>query len=671
MQFFRPLFLILLLASAGAAATSKPEHSAAARRAKPPNIILITLDTTRADRMGFLGSDHGLTPNLDVLAKHSVVFTRAYAQVPLTTPSHAALLTGTYPEFNHVEDLGTPLAKDLPYLPDLLHKHGYHTAAFIGAQVLDSQLLAAGFERGFDVYDSDFHQREPGEDRYTTIERRAEDVANRAMGWLSRHQQGPFFIWMHFYDPHEPYDPPEPFKSHFAAEPYDGEIAYTDSVLGSVLEVLQRHGFYSSCVIAVAADHGEAFGEHGEQHHGMFLYDETIHVPFLLKLPGERLAGKRVDERVALAAMAPTLLEVAGVAAPATMQTHSLLALAETPKNDEKGTKKLREEQPIYSETNYNHRTFGWAVLRSWREGKYLYVEAPKRELYDQTSDHGANHNIAATSQATADTLQAQLESFWKKNSTGDATPPTLNQSQEATLRALGYLPGSNSNKARELAAVDPKDKVQVGAKFHHALTSKDEDRYDDAIADLEDVIRMEPDLAGAYLELGGVYALRNQYDLALPMLRKAAEIMPDSGSAHFQLGWVLVRMHQWDAALPEMRAAVACTPQSFLFHLDLASVLTQQKKISEAKDEYEKALTIRPDDFEANFFYGQLLLREGRADAALPRLTQAAKSNPESADVHHLLAEAYEKLGRAIDASEERKKATQLKAQPSQQGPQ
>src|SRR5271163_1785673 len=189
-------------------------QNGASSSAKPINIILITIDTARADRMGFLGSQRGLTPNLDALAKESVVFTRAYAQVPMTTPSHAALLTGTYPQYNHVGDLADPLRTDLPYLPDILHQHGYHTAAFVGALVLDPKSGAApGFDRGFDVYDAGFHNSKPGEDRYQSLERRAEDVANRAMGWLSQHQQTPFFIWLHFYDAHEPYDPRSRSKS--------------------------------------------------------------------------------------------------------------------------------------------------------------------------------------------------------------------------------------------------------------------------------------------------------------------------------------------------------------------------------------------------------------------------------------------------------------------------
>src|SRR5437660_8427209 len=195
MRLVRRWLLVLFLAHfVCAAALPKTAKTPSAARPVPPNIILITLDTTRADRMGFLGSERGLTPNLNALAKQSDAFTSAYAQVPLTTPSHAALLTGTYPQFSHLEDLGAPLGKDLPYLPDLLRKHGYHTAAFLGAYILDPSAAAPGFERGFDVYDANFHQRKPGEDRYKSAERRAEDVANRALGWLSRHQQRPFFI---------------------------------------------------------------------------------------------------------------------------------------------------------------------------------------------------------------------------------------------------------------------------------------------------------------------------------------------------------------------------------------------------------------------------------------------------------------------------------------------
>jgi arylsulfatase A-like enzyme/Tfp pilus assembly protein PilF len=664
------LFLVLYLALGASGAKPPKAANAPSSSTKAPNIILITLDTTRADRMGFLGSQRGLTPNLDALAKQSVVFTRAYAQVPLTTPSHAALLTGTYPQFSHLEDLGAPLGKDLPYLPDLLHRHGYHTAAFLGAYILDPGASAPGFDRGFDLYDGHFHQRKPGEDRYKSIERRAEDVANRALGWLSRHQQRPFFIWLHFYDAHDPYDPPEPFKTHYASTPYDGEIAYTDSVVGSLVEVLQRHGLYENSVIAIAADHGEAFGEHGEERHGMFLYDETIHVPLLLKLPAGRLGGKRVEDKVALADVAPSLLEAAGIPVPAAMQAQSLFPLMQAAKMDAArsavGDRGKKQERPIYSETNYSHRAFGWSELRSWRTGKYLYVQAPKRELYDQTSDPDAVKNLAPDAKAVADTLESQLDNFQLKTSSVRTGPTKLDPTQAEKLRALGYLASDSAGTpSSEKAAIDPKDKIEVANRFHRALVDLEDDRYDEAIAELSEVVRLEPDIASGYLELGRALIHVQKYQEALPVLRTAAEKNPNSGMAHYELGLALIKTGQWQASLPEMQAAVVCTPKSAQLHFYLGAVQLRLKHIPEATAEFENSLKIEPDHFLANLKYGEMLFREGDAAAALPKLSQAAKVDPNSAEAHAFLADAYQQLGQAENASRERAKAAQLKTQP------
>lgn len=632
--------------------------------AVPPNIILITLDTTRADRMGFLGSERGLTPNLDKLAEQSVVFTQAYAQVPLTTPSHAALLTGTYPQFNHVEDLGAPLGPELPYLPDVLHKHGYNTAAFIGACVLDPwSRTAPGFDRGFDFYDTDFHQRKPGEDRYHSVERRAEDVANRALRWLKEHPRKPVFVWLHFFDAHDPYDPPSPFKERYAAAPYDGEIAYTDSVVGSLLDVLRRHGLYQNSVIAIAADHGEAFGEHGEERHGMFLYDETIHVPLLLKLPAAKFAGKRVEAWVALADVAPSLLEAAGIKPPAEMQAKSVFPLVEESiiAADEK-TK--TPERAIYSETEYPRRAFGWSELQSWRPGKYLYVQAPMRELYDQSVDPDALKNLATSSKAVADTLEGQLSDFRQKTSSARTEHAKLDPAQAESLRALGYLVSDSSNaNSREKAGIDPKDRIGIANKMHRALVDLEEDRYEDAIAKLRDVVQQEPDASMGYLQLGRALVHQKQYQEAIPVLRSAAAKMPDSGMARYDLALALIKTGQWEAALPEMQAAVVCAPSSAQMHFYLGAVHLRLKHVSEATSEFEKALELDANHFQANLKYGEMLLLEGKAAAALPKLSRAAKADPKSAEAHAFLGRAYEALGQKQNAARERAKAAQFGA--------
>src|SRR5262249_31257119 len=251
-----------------AAATLTP--SRAQRR---PNILLITLDTTRADRMGFLGSAHGLTPALDAFARTATVFTRAYAQAPVTTVSHATILTGTYPPTHHVGEFGAPLPAGVPYLPDLLHAQGYRTAAFVGSLVLDPKNgTAPGFDRGFDVYDAGFRIRRPGEDRYQTVERRGDEVVRRAMGALTG--GAPFFVGVPLFDPHDPSDAPPDARTKAISEPYDAEIAWVDRLAGTLIGAAAP-----GTLVVVAADHGEALGGHGEATHGVFLYDETLHVP--------------------------------------------------------------------------------------------------------------------------------------------------------------------------------------------------------------------------------------------------------------------------------------------------------------------------------------------------------------------------------------------------------
>jgi choline-sulfatase len=652
-------FAIAVMVSVGGAATGMdPEQSGSVNA---PNIVLITLDTTRADRMGFLGSKRGLTPNLDALARQSIVFTRAYAQVPLTTPSHAALLTGTYPQFNHVEVLRDPLREDLPYVPDLLHRHGYNTAAFVGSMILDPASGAPGFDRGFDVYDAGFHMANNGEDRYHAVERRAQDVADRGLGWLSRNREGPFFIWLHFFDPHDPYDPPKEFKDRYKSDPYDGEIAYTDSVIGKVTDFLKRNGLFERSLIAVAADHGEAFGEHGEKRHGLLLYDETIHVPLLLKLPGQKLAGTRTDTRVALADVAPTLLQTAGITVPSDMQARSLFSLLDNSNSRPDSTGEEGGTETVYSETDYARRTLGWSELRSWRAGKYLYIHAPKQELYDETSDPKALRNIAPSAKAVAETLDAQLADFRRKTGTLRAGAAKLDPAQVEGLHALGYL-ASDGGKENlvEKSAVDPKDKVEIANLLQEAIVALEENRYDDAMANFHRVVK-DSDADNAYLEFGIDLVRHKRYHDAVPLLRKAAEKLPGSASARYEFGIALINSGEWEAALPEIQAAVNLKPEFASLRFTLAAVNIRLNRLQDAETECKKALEIEPNHFDANLTYGKLLLKERRPEAALLNLSRAVYVKPDSAEAHFFLAEAYHQLGRESDAEGERAKAAEL----------
>ncbi len=622
--------------------------------------------------MGFLGSKLGLTPNLDALATGSAIFTRAYSQVPLTAPSHATILTGTYPQFHHVNDFQVPLASDLPYAPAILRDHGYHTAAFVGAMILDpSAGFARGFDRGFDTYDAGFHQPRPGEDRYSSTERRGAEVVAHALAWLSLndHSKSPFFIWVHLYDAHDPYDSPEPFKTKYAVAPYDGEIAYADSVVGKFLTELRARSLYDGAVIAVMADHGEALGEHGEDTHGFFLYDETIHVPLLIKLPEVDLpklsqgqakgsAGKRIETRVGLVDVLPTILQAAGIAVPSAVQGESLLAqITSSPPE-------AAPDRSSYAESDYGQRTYGWASLRSLRTGKYLYVKAPRQELYDQSVDPKAEHDLSTTSSAVTTTLAAQLDAFRLKTSSNrDAPNSAVDPEAQQKLAALGYVASSNSASrpgAKDLGA-DPKDKIAIANRIHRTYLLIDAKRYAEAVPLLQELIAKEPDTPLAYAQLGECLVALKQYPQAVPVLRKAVELRPDMTLPHFQLAESLLDTNDLSGAIPELEIVVARVPHWEEAHQMLQMAYAQTGQMEKAIAQCRQVLEFDADDYRTNLLLGRLLQLTGKPTAALQPLKKAAALDPKAPEPHLFLKDAYEKLGRKTDAAREQAAAKRL----------
>jgi arylsulfatase A-like enzyme/Flp pilus assembly protein TadD len=633
--------------------------------ARKTNIILITLDTTRADRMGFLGSQRGLTPNLDALAGKSVVFTQAYSQVPLTTSSHATILSGTYPQFHKVDYPSVPLPADLPYAPEILRKQGYHTAAFVGSIMMDPKGGAPGFDRGFDEYDAGFHPPRSGEDRYQSIDRRGAEVVEHALAWIRKNAGSPFFVWIHLYDPHAPYDPPEPYATRFRSEPYDGEIAYVDSVVGTFLEQLRVARLFDLSLIAVMADHGEALGEHGERGHGIFLYDPTIRVPLLFKMPAQNSAGKRIDDRVQLVDVLPTILEGVGVAAPKPLQGHSLIALVSHPAAAPNPVK--TEDRPVYSETDYPHRAYGWSSLRSLRTGKYLFVEAPRQELYDETTDPTTDHNLASASPAVSGTLAAQLTSFREQTSSSAPSPgANLDPEQQVKLRALGYVGSGHRQTGPKATGADPKDKISLANDMTDASLWIGDGRYQEAISKLEQVVAKDPGIVDAYDSLGAAWMHLGKFQNALPALRKSAELQPDFAWAHYQLGLALVKTDDLKSAAPELEAAVAGSPLSADMRHLLASVYARTGRVEDAKKLLQKALELQPRYYDADLLLGFIFVMQKDPASALAYLQEAIDLNPNSSKAHQYMAEAYAEMGDQETANRERALATQLKQQDS-----
>jgi arylsulfatase A-like enzyme/Flp pilus assembly protein TadD len=671
MSVIRQLVCVVWLAASALAGAAESPNII------PPNIILITVDTVRADRMGFLGSKLGLTPNLDTLARESVVFTHAYSQVPLTAPSHATILSGTYPQFHQVNDFQVPLAPDLPYAPAILRAHGYRTSAFVGAMVLDPHAgFARGFDRGFDTYDAGFHQARPGEDRYHSTERRGGEVLAHALAWLNQHPRGPFFMWLHLYDAHDPYDPPEPYKSKYAAAPYDGEIAYVDSAVGKFLGDLRTRGLYDGAVIAVMADHGEALGEHGEDTHGFFLYDETIHVPLVIKLPGAPSAGKdsagtKIESRVGLVDVLPTILQAVKIPVPPEVQGESLLGML-LPKPGPAESARASAgpdaspDRPAYAETDYPQNTYGWSPLRALRTGKYLYIKAPRQELYDQSDDPKAEHDLSSASTAVTSTLAGQLDAFRQKTITSREAPKsTVDPEAQAKLAALGYVAtdsGASNARGKEHGA-DPKDKIEIGNLIHRTYLLIEDQRYQEAVPLLRQLIAKEPDTPLAYAQLGQCFVSLKDYPQAVPVLRKAVELRPDMTLPHFQLGVALLETRDIAGAVPELEMVVARVPRWEEAHLLLQMAYAQTNRMPEAIKECERVLAFDPDHYGTNLLLGRVLELTGRPAAALPRLKKAAALDPKAPEPHMFLAEAYGQLGRKTDAARERVTAKRLGA--------
>jgi choline-sulfatase len=550
-----------------------------AAAAPKPNLVLITLDSVRADRMGFLGAKGAHTPNLDRLAGESIVFEHAYAQAPGTVVSHATILSGAYPQSTGASEIGGTLSSSLPYLPDLLKTQSYRTAAFVGSIDLDPRNgLAQGFDRGFYAYDAGFLPEIPGDARPPATERRGDSAVARALAWLDHNGQGQFFLWVHISD------------ARAASTSYNSAITTADAAVGKLIAALQQRKIYANTAIVVVADHGKSLGAHGEDASGIFLYDETIHVPLLIKLPQGENAPKaatiRVAAKVRLVDIAPTLLEIAAIPVPSQMPGQSLLRIAKA------GGGVSNNDQPVFSRSDLPHRAFGWSPLESWRASKYLYIRAPKPELYDLTADPGAIHNLAQSSKATLDTMAAQLDNFDRRfNGEAGKAAAELSSSEMQKLASLGYIGLQKSaGSAASVTGTDPKDKIATANKVIEVAIGRDQSKPDRAIAALDPVISADVNLYLAQYTLGAALARKAQYAEAVKHLHKAVELQPDSAWAHYEIGACLLKTGDFKTAVLHLEIAAGRLPSFAAAHTSLAEAYEHTGRAEDAKRERARA---------------------------------------------------------------------------------
>lgn len=586
-----------------AAACSRPAPERG-RAARSHDLILITVDTLRADRVGATGGPAGLTPAIDALARRGAAFLDATAHVPLTLPSHASILTGRYPSGTGVHDNeGYTLPASVPTLATVLHASGYHTAAFVSSYVLRG---STGLARGFDRYDDRFAGVGAAHLTVSSLERRAPEVAREAIAWLKAAPR-PFFLWVHFYDPHAPYDAPPAFRAKFPGRPYDAEVATSDFGVGMLLDALPP-GRRAETVVMAAGDHGEALGEHGEAEHGILLYDATLHVPLVVAGPGVP-SGTIERRQVRLVDVLPTALALLGVAPPAGVDGESLVPLF--------AGGRLPDAPLSYAESRFGELHFGWSAIRSVRDGAWKYIDGPEPELYELSTDAGERRNRLADRRGTA---QAMARELGRIAPPAQARPAPARAGAEERLRALGYVSGRISLGSADSGA-DPKREIgryvaYVNA-FNEGLARLEGGRPGDAEARFRALARAYPRAFEAHQYLGRALAARGAHREALAELDAARALAPNEAELDFDGARSLAALSRFDAAFEAVAAGLRLEPSSFEGWLTRGLVARAAGQTAAAEQAFDEALTLNPRLAVAHFELGQLAEARGDRDGA------------------------------------------------------
>jgi len=608
--------LTLVLPACGRGATPR---TAAPDSTTRPNVLLVTIDTVRADRLGCYGHAGAATPVLDGLAARGVRFATAIAHVPLTGPSHASILTGLGPlGHGFRENAGFALPAEVDTGAVVFGRAGYRRAAFVSAFPLDRRF---GFDRGFTVFDD--HLPKGNDPRRTPyVERFADATTDAALRWLGTPPaEGeaalPFFLWVHYYDPHAPYEPPGDLAERFGSSPYDGEIAFVDRQLGRLLRTLDEEGRLSRTVVLVVGDHGEGLGEHGEGTHGLFIYDSTLRVPLIVAGPG--VPAGRVSSTVARGMdVLPTLLDLAGVPTPAAVEGRSLRPALEGHDLD---------DVPAYVESIYGEREFGWAPLFGWRTATRKFIEAPRPELYDLESDPAESSNIAAQEQDRVARMRGSLQAAMERTIPDAAT--AVDPETAARLAALGYV-GTSGGGGRHPAGSerDPKDGIRLMPRLNRGMSAVRSDPPL-AIRELRAVLAEDPGLLMARRSLAVAYAAAGRHDEAVAELRGLEKQGHLSAEDAVVLGDNLRFAGQLDEAQAVLERTARENPRFAQPWLSIAEIQVRRRDLAAAAAAYDEVLQLAPDHIEALRGQGDLALMQEKTDDAGRRYARILEIDP------------------------------------------
>ena len=593
-------------------------------KAGAKNVLIITLDTTRADHIGIYGCDKAETPNIDALAGQGTLFEKTSTSVPITLPSHCSIFTGTNVLYHQVRNNGTYfLPKEVQTLAEILEKKDYNTAAFIASFTLDSRF---GLDRGFHVYNDNLILKQTHVKTFDS-ERPAELVFKDFADWFQENYEEKFFSWVHFYDPHLPYSAPEPYKSRFQDNPYDGEIAYMDEYIGKIISLLKEKNVLQNTLVVIMGDHGEAFGEHGELGHGFFCYEESLAVPLIFYSPKRIPENKRVGQRVNLTDVMPTILDYLDIEIPRHVQGESLLPYM---------TKNMAGMRSFYIESVMPHEVVGSAIVKGIVKGNYKYLDLPKPELYNLAADPLEKQNLYADKTDVAQGLKAGMKALETAYNTLNAeSKRTLSVEETQKLRSLGYL--SSAKKTETSGTLpDPKDKIGGWNENIKGSQYYSEGKTEEAIQCLKHSIEMDSDFSEPYALLAFIYFQRGDIEEAENMYIKGMEVNPDDYMLRIEYIKLLIYQKNYPLALSKLEELEALKLIAYdveIFNL-AGTVHMYMNDIPQAVSYFKKAAAIEPENREIQLTLARTLNMQGKYNESLVILLDLEKKDPGSVSV-------------------------------------
>jgi tetratricopeptide (TPR) repeat protein len=600
---------------------------------------------------------------MDALAAQGARFENALAQVPITFPSHTVILTGTYPMYNGTRHYTSPnLLPSIGLLPEAFQRHGYDTAAFVSAFVLNSSW---GLNRGFQIYDDHFGPQQNVMRNLEDVERRADETVGHLLAWFqARAQRGaaprPFFVWLHLYDPHSPYDPPEPFHGQYAGRLYDGEVAYADSQLARLFDYLRKSGLYDHTLIVLLADHGESLGEHGEDEHSFFIYNSTLHVPLIFKLPRGEGAPRAVRRLVGTIDVAPTILELLHLRDPLSRQFQGTSLASDILGKGAGGAR------PVYSETYYPRDSLGWSELTSLTTDRFKYIQAPHPELYDLTKDPQELRNVYGESATLAAALREQLTDIERRYSSTQtaAVGPPLPPETVEKLRSLGYLAYSAPVQPASAGPLpDPKDRLKVYKSIQRARLLTSVGRSEGANSLLETIASEEPRFyvipflqAENFAQAHRWHDAERSYLACLKLNPTFEQAIMGLANLHLRDGGDAAQAKPW------LDLAVHRNPHNFTAYYALGVIARSEKNDQEAHRYFLKAVEENPDYAYSQQELGITLVDLERYEESLGPLSRAESLGQEDPRLEHYFGTALANVGRFKDAADHYRKALKLK---------